>query len=190
MADIIAYGAQKGLGVSVMNPLAGGTIAANTPEIMRLIRGAKSAAEIGFRFVMSTPGVCVALSGMNATEQVDENVRTASRRIQMTPLQRETMLTRLEKIRQRGLLICTACGYCMPCPHGVDIPGNLRLLNQTTLLGLRNHSTMAFANLRNRKDGDLSALACKRCGKCLAKCPNRVPIIQRLEETADLLADL
>ena len=190
MADIIAYGAQKGLGVSVMNPLAGGTLAVNTPEIMRLIRGAKSAAQIGLRFVMSTPGVCVALSGMNAAEQVDENVEVASRKIQMTQQQRGTMLARLEKIHKRGLLICTACGYCMPCPHGVDIAGNLRLLNQTTLLGLRDYSARVFTGLRKRKNGDVSALACKRCGECLAKCPNNVPITQRLAETAELLAGI
>ena len=188
MADTIAYGDQKGLGVSVMNPLGGGSLAANTPEIMRLIPGAKSAAQIGLRFVMSTPGVCVALSGMNAIEQVDENVKVASRKTQMTQRQRETMLVRLEKIRQRGLLICTACGYCMPCPHGVDIPGNLKLLNQTTLLGLRDNSARVFTSLRKRRNGDASALVCKRCGECLAKCPNEVPIIQRLAETAELLA--
>ena len=95
MADIIAYGAQKGLGVSVMNPIGGGNLAAHTPEIMRLIRGARSAAEIGLRFVMSTPGVCVALSGMNSAEQVNENVEVASRKIHMTERQRGTMLARL-----------------------------------------------------------------------------------------------
>ena len=188
MADTIAYGAQKGLGVSVMNPLGGGVLAANTPEIMRLIRGARSAAQIGMRFVMSTPGVCVALSGMNTIEQVEENAEVASLKTQMTQRQREAMLTRLKKIRQRGMLICTGCGYCMPCPHGVDIPGNLRLLNQATLLGLKDHSARVFANLHKRKAGDASALACKKCGQCLDKCPNGVPIIQRLEETAELLA--
>ena len=31
------------------------------------------------------------------------------------------------------------------------------------------------------------SLDCKRCGKCLPKCPNKIPIIEQLAETAELL---
>ena len=94
---------------------------------------------------------------------------------------------RLEEILRKGLLICTTCGYCMPCPHGVDIPGNFLLASRATLLGLRDHAMGSFRQLRKHKDGDKSALACKKCGKCLTKCPNNIPIIDQLAETAELL---
>jgi len=188
MAETIAYGARRGMGVAVMNPVGGGGLAVNTPEVLRLLRGAASAAEIGFRFVLSTPGVSVALSGMNTIEQVDENVAVAGRKTAMTPLQRKRMLERLKDIQQRGKLVCAACGYCMPCPHGVDIPGNFRLLNQARLLGLEDFARRQFSWLTRHKDGDKSALACKKCGKCLSKCPNNVPIIEQLTEAAELLA--
>lgn len=39
-----------------------------------------------------------------------------------------------EKVRQeinRKIKVgCTACGYCMPCPKGIDIPGTFRCYNE------------------------------------------------------------
>jgi len=188
MADTIAYAADRGMGVSIMNPVGGGTLGETTPQILRLLPGAKSAAEVALRFVLGTPGVTLALSGMNSLEQVEENARVASRKAPMTPRQRERMLLRLEKIRTKGMRICTSCGYCMPCPHGVDIPQNFLLLNRAKLLGLVESGRARFEDLRRHKDGDKSALACRRCGKCLPKCPNKVPIIEQLAETARLFA--
>ena len=188
MADVLSYGARKGLGVAVMNPMGGGNLAFDTPQILRLLKGAKTAAEVSLRYVLSTPGVTLAMSGMNTNEQVDENTAIVSRRAPMTPLQRKNMLKQLKEIQCLGTLVCAACGYCMPCPAGVDIPTNLKLLNQARLLGLQGYSRSLFGGLRNRPEGDHSALACKKCGKCLSKCPNDVNIIERLEETAELLS--
>jgi predicted aldo/keto reductase-like oxidoreductase len=28
---------------------------------------------------------------------------------------------------------CTACSYCMPCPHGVDVPGCFSYYNESFL---------------------------------------------------------
>ncbi len=189
MAKTIRYGAEKGLGVSIMNPVGGGALATNTAEILRLLRGAKSAPEIAMRYALSTPGVSVAFSGMNAIEQVDENVAVANRKVYMTPQQRKGMLDKLKGIKRRGMLICTSCGYCMSCSNGVDIPGNLRLLSQAKLLGLREHGITVFRGFRQHADGDRSAIACTKCGRCLPKCPNDIPIIDRLAETAELLTE-
>ena len=187
MADTIAYGADKGMGVAVMNPVGGGMLAETTREILRMVRGARSSAEVALRFVLSTPGVMVAMSGMNTVEQVEENTRVASRREAMTARQRDEMLGRMGRFEKRSMAVCTACGYCMPCPHGVDIPGNLVLLNQARLLGLVTSAKRRFDGLRKRREGDGSALECTRCGRCLPKCPNDVPIMERLAETAELL---
>lgn len=187
MAETAAYGASKGMGVSIMNPIGGGLLGANTRQIRGLLPGAKSSAEVALRFVLGTPGVTLALSGMNTPEQLAENVRVAGRRTATTAAQRKAMLKRMAAIRQKSTKICTACGYCMPCPQGVDIPANFMLLNRAKLLGLLGHAKERFRALRKHKDGDKSALACAKCGKCMPKCPNDVDIIHQLEETASLL---
>jgi len=187
MADTLAHGAAAGMGVSVMNPVGGGSLAADTPEILRMLPGARSGPEIALRYVLSTPGVKVALSGMSAPAQVDENVRTAGRKSYMTARQRRTMRSRLARTREQFMAVCTSCGYCMPCPSGVDIPGNFLLWNQARYLGLVRWARKRFRTLRTSRRGDRSALACKQCGQCLPKCPNDIPIIEQLAATAKLL---
>ena len=75
----------------------------------------------------------------------------------------------------------------MPCEHGVSIPGNFRLFNQARLFGLVEQAKGRYAGLRNHRDGDRSAEACKRCGACEPKCPINVPIMTQLEEAARML---
>ena len=185
--DTIAYAADRGMGVSVMNPVGGGRLATGTPQIMRLLPGAESAAEICLRYVMATPGVTCTLSGMSTMEQLTENVAIAGRKTAMNAGQQERMQARLKTIEKAAREFCTACGYCMPCGHGVDIPGNFGLLNQAKYYGQVEWAKQQYAGLRTAADGDKSARACKRCGSCEPKCPNNVPIMQQLEETASEL---
>ena len=184
MEDTIAYGADKGMGVCIMNPLGGGTLAAKTPQMLRLIRGAKSSPEVALRFVLSTPGVTTALSGMNALEQVEENTSIASRKTYMTRKQHQRMVKRLEDIRLKAHRVCTSCGYCMPCPNGVDIPQNFLLFNRAVYFGLIEASKRYFQSLDHNGH---SALSCTKCGACIPKCPNKIPIPDQLAETANLL---
>ena len=77
----IAYAASRGLGVVIMGPVGGGRLDSPSDVISRMIPGADnvSTPELALRFVFSNPSVTVALSGMSAMEQVEQNVATASR---------------------------------------------------------------------------------------------------------------
>lgn len=186
--EAIAYAADRGMGVAVMNPIGGGTLATSTPQILRLLPGARTASEISLRYVLDTPGVTLALSGMNSLEQLEENVAIASRKVMITEKQRQRFLERLERIEREAKEFCTACGYCMPCKHGVDIPQNFRLFNQVRFFGRLEWAQKQYQRLKNDEQGNRSAEACKRCGACLPKCPNKVPIIEQLQQVAATLA--
>ena len=128
------------------------------------------------------------MSGMNTLEQVAENAAVASRKQGLTPRQRKDMRARLERIRTHAAQFCTGCGYCMPCEHGVDIPANFGLLNQARFFGRVEWARGQYQRLKQDQKGDRSAEACRQCGACLPKCPNKVPIMQQLGEVAGALA--
>ena len=187
MADSLAYGASKGMGVAVMNPVGGGSLAATTPQILRMLPGAKSGPEVALRFALSTPGVCVALSGMSNAKQVDENLTIAGKRTFMTDRQRVVMRKRMDAVKSSFRAVCTGCGYCMPCPEGVHIPRNFMLWNQAEYLGLVRWARQRYKALAGSRKGDRSAAACQRCGECLPQCPNDIPIMEQLAETMAML---
>jgi len=185
--DTIAYAAQSGMGVTVMNPVGGGTLSTSTPQILRILPGVKSAAELALRYVLATPGVSCALSGMNTIEQIEENVTLAGRKTPMTARQQATVAARLATIKKVTGKFCTGCGYCMPCEHGVDIPRNFELLNQVRFFGRLEWARSEYTRIARHKDGDGSAKACRQCGACEPKCPNSVPVMAQLEEVAECL---
>ncbi len=187
MRDMIAYAADKGMGVSIMNPVAGGLLSTNTKQVLRLLPRAKTASEIALRYVLDTPGITTVLSGMNTQQQVKENVRIAGQKTYLTPRQKIQLKVRLKEFKKKAYLVCTGCGYCMPCSSGVDIVGSFRALNSAKLLALVDGAKQQLGFLESHPAGDRSPSACKQCGKCLKKCPNNIEIIEQLEQAALLM---
>jgi len=191
--EAIATAHEKGMGVAIMGTVAGGRLAQPNEDIQKLRAGiAKSSPEIALRFVISNPGVSTALSGMNAIEQVEENVATASRTEPLTPEEKIQVLESLEENKKLADLYCTGCGYCMPCPNGVDIPTNFLYMNYYKVYGLRDYARQQYAALKEKslENMDVPSWAdtCLECGECEPKCPQEIPIIKQLKETHSTLS--
>lgn len=187
LEEVIWHAHEKGMGVAIMNPVGGGNLAVAAKQIVQLLPGARSSPEVALRYVLATPGVSVALSGMSTAQQVADNISIAARKNPMTPKQWQAMKAKIAKIWRQARKFCSGCGYCMPCPHGVDIPQNFLLLNHARFFGLWEDSRRGFQQLQKTEEGDASAKACKHCGKCLPKCPNHLAIIKQLQTVADEL---
>ena len=190
-AEGLKYAASKGLGVIVMEPLRGGTLAVPPPpEIDALWRESqprRSPAEWALRWVWNHPEVTVALSGMNDQAQVEENLRVAAEAGPGSLTAEEAGLVGrvARKYREIMKVGCTGCGYCQPCPSGVDIAGSFDLFNAFHTFG----KTEAGFLYVLRAGGILSgrpayASLCARCLDCLEKCPQQLPIPDLLEQVA------
>lgn len=185
------YAAAKGIGVVVMEPLKGGNISLPVPEELKeeaRLAGYASPnlADLGLRWVWDHPGVSVVLSGMTTPEQLAQNLASADRGLANGLSEPERRFAdRVWKFfTDRVRVPCTACGYCKPCPQGVDIPQCFTNLNTASVSGNweaqgRNYRYI----LAPDRDGK-RASACVNCGACVPKCPQGIPIPDRLREVA------
>lgn len=172
------------VGVIAMCPVAGGMLASPAPQIQQLIEGgARTTAAAALQFVLANPDVSCACSGMSDLEQLRENVETASAFTGASAEDHARMDAILDEFAAIGKTFCTSCGYCMACPHGVDIPGNFRLQNLARVYGLTDWARGQYAGMEGAK----RASSCVRCGECEPKCPNNLPIMNQLEEAGALL---
>lgn len=180
----IALAHEKGIGVVVMGPVAGGRLGAPSPEMQALIPGkSKSTAEAALRFVFSNPGVSCAISGMSTMQMVEENCATASREDALSDAERAAIAAQLEEKKRLAELYCTGCNYCMPCPNGVNIPRNFTAMNALKVYGLRDHARAIYRHMGPDRENNMPASACIECGQCEPKCPQHIPIIEQLKET-------
>jgi len=180
----IAYAAEKGLGVVVMGPVGGGRLAV-VPKGLREADdvSVENAAELAIRFVLSHPGVSVALSGMGSIEMVEQNAAAVAKG-KLSEAEVATINGMMDRNHELARLYCTGCRYCMPCPNGVEIPDVFELVNYHRVYGMEEHALAQYARLVAR-GGDASK--CVECGECLDKCPQHIEIPEQLREAADLL---
>jgi hypothetical protein len=185
--ESIAYAHKKGLGVVIMGPVGGGRLGFPSERIQGLLPGqTHSSPEVALRFVLSNPNVTLALSGMNSVEMVEENAAVASREEPLSDEERQRIVSMLEENRRLADLYCTGCGYCMPCPNGVNIPECFRLMNLHRVYGLTEAARERYRWF-NEREGNRNAGACVECGQCEPKCPQKIPIIEQLKETHRVL---
>lgn len=185
----LEYAAQKGLGVVIMEPLRGGNLAGKMPKTVQAIwdtaEESRSAAEWGLRWIWNHPEVTTVLSGMNEESHIEENIRIAeqaspdsltSRELELVGNARNLFL----KLMKVG---CTGCGYCLPCPAGVDIPLCFSLYNNSYLFD-KNQAKHQYTIFTGGLSGGKPSYAslCRNCGKCLKACPQHLAIPQHLQQ--------
>ncbi len=136
----LEYGAQKGLGVIIMEPLFGGSLINmpdNVKDLWKKHDCDRSTADIALQWLWNKKEISMVLSGMSTIEQTKENVASASTSGVDTLTQSElTLVSEIqEALRDARLVPCTKCGYCMPCPEGVNIPLNFEYYNDAKTFG-------------------------------------------------------
>ena len=193
----LTYAASKGIPVMIMEPLRGGKIVDTLPrEVQELWKNAKpkrSVAEWALRWIWNHPEVTLLLSGMNAESQLEENVRIASDVSENSLSQEELELfVRAREILSAAMKVnCTACGYCMPCPSGVNIPTCFDSYNQSYTDGRFKAMAKYMMNTGATSQKPSYASLCVHCRKCESHCPQSIPIsetmravVKRMEQPA------
>jgi predicted aldo/keto reductase-like oxidoreductase len=188
----VRLAAERGLAVVVMEPLRGGFLVKYLPdaprESLRRARPEWSPAVWCLNWLWSRPGVSVVLSGMSDMAQTDENVGAALdwRDGVFGEAEGNAVDEAVAFFGSRLKVGCTACGYCMPCAEGVDIPKNLNFLNQYQLFDAEEakERTRFFYGLQV-SPGE-RAENCTACASCVEKCPQHISIPDALGQAAGI----
>jgi hypothetical protein len=173
----LRYAASQGMAVVIMEPLLGGKLV-DPPESVQEIRDeaptTRSPVDWALQWLWHQPEVSVVLSGMSTMEHVEENVACAER--SGTDILTEEELALIDRVRKTYEELCpipcTQCGYCMPCPHGVDIPRNFEVYNQGEIYEDEEWARRAYGEIPEEK----RASACIACLECEDQCPQSIPI--------------
>ncbi|MBQ6684128.1 MAG: aldo/keto reductase [Bacteroidales bacterium] len=192
---------KRDIPVFVMEPLLGGQLA-NLPQFavdeLKSRAPEQSLASWAFRFAGTMPRILTVLSGMTYMEHLQDNLRTMSPLQPLNDEEMETLLDIAERYADYPLVPCTGCQYCMPCPYGIDIPGNFahynKMVNEGNLVELGDNATSedrkayrearrAFLVGYNRSiDRQRQADHCIGCGRCLHECPQSINIPRKLAD--------
>jgi predicted aldo/keto reductase-like oxidoreductase len=190
----LALAAERGLGIAIMETFRGGFLINCMPEdlqtILRAVRPGWSLSDWGLRWLWDQPSIHVVLSGMSAPDQLDDNMRIAGscRGGDLTGEDQEA----LDKVREHFLarirVHCTGCGYCLPCPAGVNIPKCFMHYNDYGLMDHDEPRARARFFYTNQLRAEAKAVNCTHCGSCEAKCPQNLPISDIMEDVAATFA--
>lgn len=181
------YAHSKGIPVIIMEPLRGGKLVNRLPEeAKQIFTGYKiqhTPAQWAFRWLWNQPEITVVLSGMNSDEMVRDNIQTASTTEigQLGPEEEDMLRSVVRAINSKMKVACTGCGYCMPCPKNVDIPGTFAAYNRRYQEG-RFWSFVEYVICTMLRKNSTAASNCIKCGKCEKHCPQHIPIRQKLGE--------
>ena len=197
----LVYAYSKDIAVVIMEPIKGGTLANPPKEVLDIMNSAenqRTPVDWALQFLWNKPEISVVLSGMGSIKMVQENCISADRSgINSLSFQDEMIIDKLSNIYRKKIVVpCTACGYCMPCPEGVNIPQNFACLNNFTLERSRIRRFLARRNYRklqnSKKKVDFNnpngnAMICNKCSICLEKCPQKIDIPKNLEKVKKAL---
>lgn len=192
---------KAGIQAVIMEPLRGGRLA-NVPDdskaMLKELRPNDTPARWAFRWVGSHQNVLTALSGMTTMNVLTENVETFSPIDMCSDKEYELLAKVADTMSGVPVIPCTDCKYCMPCPFGLDIPGNFALYNKAVnekILPLPDRSAQdyqaridkvsaMFKECLNKKQW---ATKCTDCEACIPKCPQQIRIPSRMTRIVEIL---
>ena len=177
------YLKQVNMGSMIMEPLRGGRLVNNIPEevnsLWNMAEVKRTPIEWALQYLWNRDDVDCVFSGMTSLNQVKENIRIASAEDTISENDQELIREVARTYRTFLGNDCTRCGYCMPCPHGVDIINCLTEYNIAHMMGDPKASAMQYFSLI---DDDSRADSCVQCMECIPFCTQMLNIPEELQK--------
>jgi predicted aldo/keto reductase-like oxidoreductase len=171
-SDILSSAYQKGVGLVAMKPLAGGRLAEGRGWNKKYFKE-ETPAQFSLRYILTNPNITCAIPGMTNLKELEENAKVGKDPVSLTP---EEIGGLMDWVGEAGKGFCRNCGYCLPCPEGIQIPDIFRFEGYYERYGMKKWAIEQYRAL------PVKAESCSSCNQCLTRCPYNVLIADRLKE--------
>ncbi len=173
---------ERNLGVVIMEPVKGGRLASIPQSMVDIFKGAnEERADVAwaFDYLYNFPEISVVLSGMTTMEQVEQNLDIANnaKANSLTEKEKEAYAKAKKTFDELKTVPCTNCKYCLPCPHGVEIPNNFTISNDYKIFGMKEVRLKEYNGLGEKG----KASNCVGCRVCESQCPQNIVISEELK---------
>lgn len=165
-ADLLKKALDKGMGTIAMKPMAGGAFTKGT---------------LSLKYIVNSNLITVAIPGMDSVSQVVENAAIGEMSEPLTDEEKEEIKNEVDAL---GNEFCRRCGYCKPCPEGIDIPAVFINEGYVLRYNLPDYGKTKYDALPVKAD------ACVRCRKCESKCPYKLPIVNKLKHAVETFKNI
>lgn len=155
--ELLKRAKEKGIGVIIMKPFAGGALKYK---------------DLALTYLFHSGASHVIIPGIDSLDQLDMNFKQLSR----GPLLEEELQLIQEEADELGEHFCRRCGYCLPCTVGIDIPTVFLMEGYYSRYNLQDWAVERYSSF------DKKASDCIACGVCESRCPYELPIISMLDK--------
>lgn len=176
--------------VVIMEPLKGGLLVnppAKINDIWNEASVKRDPINWSFKWLANRSEVVTILSGMGSKAEVDQNISYASDlKVDSLSEEEKDIYKKVKEAYESRIKVgCTDCKYCMPCPVGVNIPGNFKLINDVFIYENLASSKRIYNSLYKE---EAKASSCIECRVCESKCPQSIAISQELKMVKEILS--
>jgi hypothetical protein len=185
---LLDYAYAHGVGVIIMNPLAGGLLARDDPDMAFLSQGGPGPWYGALRFLLANQCITTAIVGYRSVQEVKENVQALEGAQALDDAYRRELAGKIAATRMPDEHFCTGCGYCLECPSDVNPTKFMQAMRDYELYG----GSVSLAEwLRENYVGMDPAVIldrCVACGWCEEQCPQHLEIMSEIQRAKAALA--
>lgn len=185
--ELINYAAKNGVGVIIMNPLAGGMLTnAQDPSLKFLRHGQQGPWYGGLRFLLANKAISTAILGFSKLEEVDKNLSVLDSP-QVSESYRQELIAEVAKAKLSGKVFCTGCRYCADCPNGFDPSYFMQSMRDFEVSGIKPAEVKNWISAKYMGSSPDEVLAkCIDCKLCEENCPQHLKITEEIGKAKGL----